>query len=773
MLILILLVRGVSLAQATAMIKFGNSYANISKGKVGGPVQPGDTLEIRLNFYVNKAYHGTGKMYKVRYYDSIPTNTSILAGSTLDLITNEGVVARAYTQASDADQGTYNAAPGYAGGYQIRINMGAGATAPAGIQPMDTTNTTGAGTITGGTTTPLFSSGSIITTAFRVVVTGTYGDTITLGGGIIAFRTTATATTDTLLTATKYQILISQPTTLCANSSSTNFAAEFGGTFGTGIGRNRSTPPTFMIPAYTYLPTSGTGSGPGNPSINDGYYAIVNNTSPTSSTFPGALRQPNCGAVTTGPTACVNREFSGFWFIGGDHTGTTTAAGNNPPDSLTNAGYMLVVNADLATSEAYHQVISGLCPNTYYQFSVWVKNICPNCGIDSNSVAEYTPGVLPNLAMAVDGLDRLTTGQLDTVGWQQRGFVFVTGPTETSITISIRTNAPGGGGNDWALDDITLATCPPNILLTPNKPDTLCQGADDTVRFAVSSYVNNYTQFQLQQSTDGGVTWTIPGNDTLGNAATGSVTPVYNAGIGLYVDTVTRYYRIQPTNTSIIYRLTVASTVANLASSTCSFTTTQPKTVIGVDCMVALPTNLLSFNGQVSGGLGNLQWVSSGEVEGLTYGVERSDDGGTTFTNIATIPATAGAGNGAAYRFTDPTPVGIQTYYRINMNSQSLHLFSKLVLLSNTSISFQIRSVVNPFTDHIIVGMTSSGNGTAAVTLIDLYGRVIRREMTPVTQGFNTITMYGLSALPAATYAMQVQYNGQLISKKLVKVNVQ
>lgn len=762
------------------MIKFGNSYVDITTGTVGGPVQPGDILEIRLNFYVNKSYIGTGntaankgKMYKVRYYDSLPTNTTILAGSGLNLISNEGVIVNSYTQASDADAGTYNTLAG-AGPYQVRINIGAGSFAPGGIQPMSVVNTTGAGTVTGGTTTPIFSSGSIITTAFRVVVGGTWGDTITLGGGLIAFRTNPTATTDTFLRANKYQILISKPTTLCANGSSTNFAAEFGGTFGTGAGRNRATPPTFLIPGYTYLPTSGQGApvAPTQPTINDGYYAIVNNVSPTSSTFTGANRQNSCGVITTGPLACANREFNGFWFISGDHTGTNNAAGNAPPDSNTNAGYMLVVNADLATSEAYHQVIGGLCPNTYYQFSVWVKNICPNCGIDINGVAEYTPGVLPNLALAVNGIDRITTGRLDTVGWQQRGFVFLTGPSDTSITISVRNNAPGGGGNDWALDDITLATCPPNILLTPNKPDTLCQGADDTVRFAISSFVNNYTQFQLQQSTDGGVTWTTPPNDTLGRPASGSVIPVLNAILGLYVDTVTRYYRILPTNTTIIYRLTVASTIANLASATCSFTTTQPKMVVGVNCMVALPTTLLSFHGQVSGGMGRLQWVSSNEVDGLAYNVERSDDG-SNFTAVATIRATAGTGNGAAYQFTDPKPVGAQTYYRINLTATSLHLYSSLVLLSNTNISFQIRSVINPFTDHISVDMTASGNGTAILSLVDLYGRLIRREMQPVTQGFNTVTMYGLSGLPAATYALQIQYNDQLVSKKLVKVNIQ
>ena len=121
------------------MIKFGNSYVNISKKTVGGPVQPGDTLEIRVNFYVNKTYNSAnsaGAMYKVRYLDSIPTNTSILPNSNLMLISNEGLILKSYTQAADGDAGAYSATNTY-GGYQIRINMGAGAGAPSGTKYFD------------------------------------------------------------------------------------------------------------------------------------------------------------------------------------------------------------------------------------------------------------------------------------------------------------------------------------------------------------------------------------------------------------------------------------------------------------------------------------------------------------------------------------------------------------------------------------------------------------------------------------------------------------
>src|ERR1700683_5798642 len=219
--ILILFFRNLAYSQATAMIKWGNSYVNLSKRTVGGPVQPGDTLEIRTNFYVNGSYNGTGMMYDVRYLDNIPTNTTILPNDSLRLVNNEGLTFRHYTYATGDDAGSYVATPPLPGDYQIRINLGATPTTPSGVDPMGTTNINGASSVHGNVSKPLFSAGTILVTAFRVVVTGTYGDTITLGDGQVRYRKTA-ASTDTALNATQYKILISAPTTLCSSTTSTN-----------------------------------------------------------------------------------------------------------------------------------------------------------------------------------------------------------------------------------------------------------------------------------------------------------------------------------------------------------------------------------------------------------------------------------------------------------------------------------------------------------------------------------------------------------------------
>jgi len=201
------------------------------------------------------------------------------------------------------------------------------------------------------------------------------------------------------------------------------------------------------------------------------------------------------------------------WDIIGDHTGASNTAKGNPPCDTTQpvsaanpCGYMLVVNAAYKTDTAFRSTITNLGPNTYYELSAWVSNVCYKCGCDSTgkgaananvaTAPAYIPfaandssGVPPNLAFQINGQDYYQTGNIyytgtgpgitqaasDTVNaWVKRGFVYKTGPTETGFELVIRNNAPGGGGNDWAIDDIVVATCSPEITVTPGPNPFVC-----------------------------------------------------------------------------------------------------------------------------------------------------------------------------------------------------------------------------------------------------------------------------------------------------------
>ena len=733
-------------------VDYGKSYFNITKGTSGGTIEPGDVLEIRATIVVK-----ANAAYDCSFTDNIPTNTTYVPG-TLRVLTNEGKIYQQFTDASDGDAGTIS-------GSAITINLGSGATA-------------GAGGIITNTNKPSFYGGTCIMVAsYRVVVGAVaYGAKVSVGAGIFQYNNTMGIVP---VVFPKDSIMVFKNYGMCSNTVGTNaIINEFGGTFGSGSSKDRT--PSNKVPSnYTYTAFSSNAGMP-----NDYYYGISNNTSGGTSAAQG-YSLLNTWAKPDNSQSPSHRIF-GVWDIIGDHTGAASPTLGNPAtddNSLQTGGYMVVVNSAYRTDTAFLDTVYNLCPNTYYQYTGWFRNMCSRCGCDSNGTGAggggYIPtdpttndssGVYPNLTFNVNGYDYYTTGNMLYTGqWVQKGFTYLTGPAQTTMVISIRNNAPGGGGNDWAIDDIGVASCYPNMVLTPNKPDTLCQGQDDTVRFKVNSFFNNYTEWKLEKSTDGGSTWVTTGVDTTGKAASGSEVPVYNNSTNQYEYLVTRYFRLNAIDGLIKYRIIVASTTANLSNSNCSFITMQPKIIFSINCNIALPTYLISFKGQEKGGLGALQWLSADETEGLSYVIERSDDG-AHFTSVGTVQGTAGDGRGASYQFTDPKPLAGQVYYRIRISSGSYQRYSSQVLLSSTGFELAIRSLVNPFIDHITVDLTSPTDGTVQVNLIDIYGRLIRQVKQPVNQGLNNFTLYGLGRLANGTYVLQIHSGEQVISKKLVKI---
>jgi len=741
--------------------RYGNSYVNVSKRTNGGVVENGDTLEIRMTFHIT-----SGTIYNARYLDNVPTNTQMLTGinDSIRVITNEGLTYKKYTRAAGDDAATYIAAPPV-GDYQVRLNLGFGTPVTAATTPgipanNSITNITGAAQMIN-TARPRGGGGLLFATSFRVVVTGSPGNIITLGAGRLLYRSASTATIDMPpLIATQYQILISEPADLCADNVGVNIAGEFGGTFGTGNTLNRPSGPTFPIPGYNYLNNVSA-----TQAVGDGNYAIVNNISPRSSTNQLAKRVPNC-AGPPAPTVfdnCNNRMFNGHWDIDGDHSGTTTPTGNLPPGPATDGGYMLMVNADYVASEVYRQTITGLCPNTDYEFSAWVRNICPTCGIDSTGVAQYRPGVLPNLTFVLDGIDRYSSGYMDTVGWLKKGFLFRTGASP-NMTFSIRNNGQGGGGNDWVMDDITITTCLPTMNYSPSLTPNICEGNALTIYDTVRSFFDNYIHYIWQRSTDGGTNWT-----DVSAPATGS--PILTGSGYQYVTS----YTIPFTNTTLadsadLYRVIVATTTDNLAEPDCQFTDQTTIITLNVlDCGAVLKTDLLSFNGRLVNDKANLSWSTSKEEQSLDYIVERSFNG-RDFSMAGSLKS---YDNGSAvnnYKFVDPMSVTDNVWYRIYMKTaDNKKKYSSVIQLKKEPLIFDLSRIINPFSNHLVFDVTMDRNSTITISLTDMTGRTVMTGKHTVYPGINNLNITDIQHLRAGVYTLQVINNDSVIRKPVVK----
>jgi hypothetical protein len=559
-----------------------------------------------------------------------------------------------------------------------------------------------------------------------------------------------------------YRVALTRNLGLCANSIGANAIIDNGGTFGAGTTQNRAT--SAIVPGYTFANVTD-----GMP--NDGAYSIVNNLSPTGITNVNSLKPDT---FTT--AALINRVFR-MWDIMGDHTNAAVpASGNLPVAPGVNGGYFVAINASYANNNAIQQSVGGLCANTYYEFSAWFKNICEYCACDSTGDAPftrvgnavYTPngnfngpdrsGVNPNLTFTIDGIDYYTTGTLTYSGqWLKKGFVYLTGGTQVGFTATIRNNAAGGGGNDWGIDDVTLATCTPNLNLLPSPNVRACLGNQIDMFAIVNSFFPNYVNYRWERSTNGGASWI--------NSTAGSMT--YTNIAGNYIDTVT--YPSFLADSAVhnnLFRLRLASTPGNLNSATCSFLAQTLITVLVDNCQWVLNTDVQSFTGRVSNGLSNLQWMVSNEDEAILYDIESSNDG-VRYDKIGTVTGTGSS----AYQFTDGRPLNGPRYYRLRIADNRAHKYSKIILLSNRSLEFAVRSMKNPFTDRISFELISPDDAPVTVSLLDTYGRLVKQQKGSVNTGSNNVQMTGLGKLPAGIYVLQIQMKDKTILNRLLKTD--
>jgi len=145
-------------------------------------------------------------------------------------------------------------------------------------------------------------------------------------------------------------------------------------------------------------------------------------------------------------TSYTSDCFHGDWFtLTGDHT-AGDAGGN-----------FMLVNSSYDEGPFFSTELNGLKGSTAYEFSVWMMNVC--------KISDKCPyPLLPNIAirlqtMSGKSIGEFSTGELarqHTPGWTRHQSLFTTPSRDTSLKLVMINNAPGGCGNDFALDDISI-----------------------------------------------------------------------------------------------------------------------------------------------------------------------------------------------------------------------------------------------------------------------------------------------------------------------------
>ncbi|MEN0045886.1 MAG: gliding motility-associated C-terminal domain-containing protein [Bacteroidota bacterium] len=276
---------------------------------------------------------------------------------------------------------------------------------------------------------------------------------------------------------------------ICTGNLGDNIFEE--GDFGEGSSNNILEDPD-IAPGYQY-------DRIGPPS--DGFYTITNNTGGWSNLY-------------------------GTWM--------TLRDNSSDPN-----GYMMVVNASFTQGNFYEQIIDGLCENTLYVFSADIINVVRK---------PVTGHHNPNVSFLLNDEIKYNTGEIgQTEQWNTYGFTFSTGSGETSLKLTLRNNAPGGIGNDLALDNITFRPCGPEALILPREIANICEDGDP-IRLEATIVGAQYDipAYQWQRSFDEGETW-----EDIPNATESSI---------LHTERVSGFY---------YYRYILANNPDNVANSKC------------------------------------------------------------------------------------------------------------------------------------------------------------------------------------------------------------
>ena len=303
----------------------------------------------------------------------------------------------------------------------------------------------------------------------------------------------------------------------------------------TSFGNGSNPGPSLPAASTTYQYVSGD-------CPQDGFYTIRNNTS-----------------------SC----FGNSWYsLSADHTGDPS-------------GYFMLVNASVQPGAFYVDTVRGLCTNSKYEFAAWIMNVIIPSACNGNTIQ-------PDLTFTIEKTDgtvlqTYNTGAIAATAspvWKQYGSFFTTPPGIADVVLRIVNNAPGGCGNDLALDDISFRACGPAlnpvIAGSTAASASLCEGIAGNFSFscAVSAGYAN-PEYQWQQRFNNGTWSDIPGQTTTSlsrNFPVSTVAGVYD------------------------FRLKVAE-VGNIGSVQCSITSTPLSIVVNTN-----PVTTTGNNGPVCEG---------------------------------------------------------------------------------------------------------------------------------------------------------------------------
>lgn len=246
----------------------------------------------------------------------------------------------------------------------------------------------------------------------------------------------------------------------------------------------------------------------------------------------------------------------------------------------------------------------------------------------------------------------------------------------------------------------------------------------------------------------------------VGGSVPASAIKVYTA-VNTFLFNSGTVENIQPDNTTYYYYLIVTQDDGNKV-------VTSPIWYSRNDLL--LPVTLINFTAQYvnSSRTGLLKWSTAQEINSLAFAVERSTDGGLTWTTLGTVAAAGTSNSFRQYQFTDLHPKEGTNAYRLRQIDQDgKFTITKIVTINLRSTSDTYFTVSpNPAQGFTYVYSTTATMSAATIVLSDLSGRILKQQ----SANLSNAAPYRLDmpAISAGIYLVKIFSENKVTVQKLV-----
>jgi hypothetical protein len=143
-----------------------------------------------------------------------------------------------------------------------------------------------------------------------------------------------------------------------------------------------------------------------------------------------------------------------------------------------------------------------------------------------------------------------------------------------------------------------------------------------------------------------------------------------------------------------------------------------------------VPVKLKSFSVQKFSNTTKISWSTEQELNSKEFAVERSTDGGRTWTTVSTTPATGNSSVIRLYNIVDNAPFKGVNVYRlksVDMDSKFTHSETKAVLFGNAAV---VLITPNPAHSILNVYMSKSDNSISQIIISSINGKLMEKINT-------------------------------------------